>query len=115
MEVLAFWLLLRILRDPFHGYQRHFFADSFDLREKIWFLPSKIRGVRGFGWADSHFVMETELITENPNIDLSEWQLAYYTYSRKLVSCFLETSPDPEDVSFSIGGNYFLLNAMLLN
>ncbi len=88
---------------------------SFDLRDKN--LVSSVKNQKSYAicWAESTVsILETELITDYPDIDLSEWQLAYYTYSKKFGFPLPETSPDPED-AFLQGGNYFLLTPMLVN
>ena len=88
---------------------------SFDLREQNLISSVKSQGSYGICWAlTATSLMETELISAHPDIDLSEWQLAYYTYSKKFGFPLPDTSPDPED-AFSMGGNYFFLNAILLN
>ncbi len=88
---------------------------SFDLRDKN--LVSSVKNQKSYAicWAESAVaLLESELITAHPDIDLSEWQLAYYTYSKKFGFPLPEISPDPED-AFLQGGNYFLLTPMLVN
>ena len=88
---------------------------SFDLREQNLVSPVKNQGSNAICWAaTAASIMETALIATHPEIDLSEWHLAYYTYSKKFGFPLPETSPDPED-AFSQGGNYFLLSPILLN
>lgn len=88
---------------------------SFDLRSQNLVSSVKNQGNYAICWAvAAASLIETEFITKYPDIDLSEWQLAYYTYSRKFGFPLPETSPDPED-AFAMGGNYFVLSPMLLN
>ena len=88
---------------------------AFDLREQNLVSSVKNQGSYAICWASTAAsLMENALIATHPEIDLSEWHLAYYTYSRKFGFPLPETSPDPED-AFSQGGNYFLLSPILLN
>ena len=55
--------------------------DSFDLRRKGLVSPVKEQSPYGTCWAFSAInSIETSLMAREPDIDLSEWHLAYYTY-----------------------------------
>lgn len=85
---------------------------SFDLRSKG--LVSSVKAQKNYGmcWSFSAVnSMENHLIARKPEIDLSEWHLAYYTYSQKF-GFPLSSMTDMDDV-FQQGGNYYLLSPML--
>lgn len=85
---------------------------AFDLREKGLVTPVRNQGSYGMCWSFSAFAsLESSLAARNPLVDLSEWHLAYYTYSD--VFGF-----PPEDAStmtdvLKQGGNAYMLSPIL--
>lgn len=84
----------------------------FDLREQGLVAPVRDQGSYGMCWSFSALSsLEGTMIAKDPGIDLSEWQIAYYTYSG--VFGFpqegLETAAD----ILHEGGNSYLLSPML--
>ncbi len=85
---------------------------SFDLRSKG--LVSSVKSQKNYGmcWSFSAVnSMENHLIARKPEIDLSEWHLAYYTYSQKF-GFPLASMTDMDDI-FQQGGNYYILTPIL--
>ena len=85
---------------------------AFDLRS--WGLVSSVKDQEDYGmcWSFSAVnSLESQLIAKKPDIDLSEWHLAYYTYSQKF-GFPLANGTDIEDV-FQQGGNYYMMSPML--
>jgi len=85
---------------------------SFDLRSQG--LVSSIKNQKNYGmcWTFSAMhSLENKLISRNPDIDLSEWYLAYYAYSPKF-GFPLALNTDMDDV-FQQGGNYYMMLPML--
>jgi len=87
---------------------------AFDLRAKG--LVSSVKSQKSYGMCWSFAAvsaMENQLIDRNPEIDLSEWQFAYYLYSPKF-GYPLKANTDMDDV-FQMGANYYMLAPMLTN
>jgi len=85
---------------------------SFDLRSLG--LVSSVKSQESYGMCWSFAAInsiENGLIARKPEIDLSEWHLAYYTYSPKF-GFPLKRNTDMDDV-FNQGGNFYLLSPML--
>ena len=85
---------------------------KFDLRSKG--LVTSIKDQKNYGmcWSFSAVhCIENRLIARKPQVDLSEWHLAYYTYSQKF-GFPLAMNTDMEDV-FQQGGNYYIMAPML--
>ena len=85
---------------------------SFDLRSRG--LVSSIKNQENYGmcWTFSAMhSLENKLISRRPDIDLSEWYLAYYAYSPKF-GFPLALNTDMDDV-FQQGGNYYMMLPML--
>ncbi|MCR4645574.1 MAG: hypothetical protein K5695_09235 [Oscillospiraceae bacterium] len=88
------------------------FPAQFDLREKGLVSPVKNQGSYGMCWCFSTLsALEGTLLPQYPDIDLSEWCAAYYTYSDAF------GFPDPEmtgtrDILKS-GGNGHMLAPLL--
>lgn len=84
----------------------------FDLREKGLVTPVQDQGSYGMCWSFSAMAsLESQLIAQRPFIDLSEWQLAYYTYS----PTFGFSIPGVTEASDILrqGGNAFMLSPIL--
>ncbi|MBR0484278.1 MAG: hypothetical protein IJJ69_05810 [Oscillospiraceae bacterium] len=85
---------------------------SFDLRSRG--LVSSVKNQKNYGmcWTFSAMnSLENKLISRRPEIDLSEWYLAYYAYSPKF-GFPLALNTDMDDV-FQQGGNYYMMLPML--
>ena len=85
----------------------HSFPERFDLRERGLVSPVKNQGNYGMCWAFSSLsALEGILLPQDPEIDLSEWHAAYYTYSGN----FGFGKPDvaPTDALRSGGNGYML-------
>ena len=85
---------------------------SFDLRSEG--LVSSVKNQKNYGmcWTFSAMnSLENKLISRKPEIDLSEWYLAYYAYSPKF-GFPLALNTDMDDV-FQQGGNYYMMLPML--
>lgn len=86
--------------------------EQFDLRKLGLVSSVKNQKNTGMCWSFSAMcTIETGLIARKPWIDLSEWHLAYYTYSEKF-GFPLRNGTDIDDV-FQQGGNFYLLSPML--
>ncbi len=84
----------------------------FDLRSLG--LVSSVKDQKNYGMCWSFSAMnsiENHLIARWPQIDLSEWHLAYYAYSQKF-GFPLRANTDMDDV-FQQGGNYYIMAPML--
>ena len=85
---------------------------EFDLRTKGLVSAVKNQTPYGMCWSFSAVsLMETQIIDRNPDVDLSEWQLAYYLYS-PLFGFPLRANTDMDDV-FQQGGSYYMEASML--
>ncbi len=84
---------------------------AYDLREHGLVTKVQDQGNYGMCWSFSSLAsLESTLITRDPLVNLSEWHLAYYTYSDQFgLSSDAETI---EDV-FETGGNAFILSTLL--
>lgn len=85
--------------------------EYFDLRQLG--LVSSVKNQKNTGtcWSFAAICsIETDLIKKYPWINLSEWHLAYYTYSQKFG--FPIQSGDMGDV-FQQGGNFYMVSPML--
>ncbi len=85
---------------------------AYDLRTKGLVSSVKNQNPYGMCWSFSAVnLIENQLIDRNPDIDLSEWQLAYYTYS-PIFGFPLRPNTDMDDV-FQQGGSYYTVAPML--
>ena len=87
---------------------------AFDLRSQG--LVSSVKDQTSYGMCWSFAAMnaiENQVIDRNPDVDLSEWQFAYYMYS-PLFGYPLKANTDMDDV-FQQGGNYYMTAPMLTN
>ncbi len=85
--------------------------ERFDLREKGWITSVKSQGSYGMCWSFAGIAsLESSLIARRPEIDLSEWFTAYYTYS-PLFGYPLDS--DAADAPFEQGGNFYLFGSLL--
>lgn len=82
---------------------------AYDLRKTGQSTIAKNQGRFGTCWSFAAIhSLESDLITDDPEIDLSEWHLAYYTYADDFgFPC------DDASNRFSIGGNLAMLMPML--
>lgn len=85
---------------------------QFDLRKQGLVSSVKNQGSYGMCWAFSAISsLEGQLIRRHPKVDLSEWHLAYYTYSPQF-GFPLRANTDMDDV-FEQGGNSYMVLPML--
>ncbi len=85
---------------------------KFDLRSRG--LVTSVKNQKNYGmcWSFSAIhSIENRLVARKPEIDLSEWHLAYYAYSQKF-GFPLALNTDMDDV-FQQGGNYYMMTPML--
>lgn len=85
---------------------------AFDLRCEGIGTSVKAQGNYGVCWSFAAMnSIESDLVTQNPDVDLSEWHLAYYAYSEKFG--FSVGEDYTEEEKFQQGGNFELLTPML--
>lgn len=84
----------------------------FDLREQGMVSPVRSQGSYGMCWCFSSVAsLEGTMLAENPETDLSEWQLAYYAYSD--VFGFPQKDLTTAAEILRLGGNSYLLSPLL--
>lgn len=70
------------ISDTYESISGRDFPESFDLRDSGLIQNVKVQGGYGTCWAQTASdSAETSLIKRRPDIDLSEWHLAYYSYT----------------------------------
>ncbi len=87
---------------------------AYDLRSDGLMTSVKDQNPYGTCWTFASMAsLESTIIARNPDADLSEWYLAYYTYSD--VFGFAPTNADGDEVEsrMNSGGNYNMAAAML--
>ncbi len=86
---------------------------AYDLRQDGRVTSVKSQGSYGTCWtfAAMHS-LESQLAADDPTVDLSEWHLAYYSYSETFGFPLLDVNEGPEG-HFECGGNYHILTPML--
>lgn len=83
---------------------------SYSLKEEGIVTPVKDQGNYGMCWSFAAMnSIESSLVKRNPNIDLSEWIPAYYTYCKQFGFPFY----DKNNTIFNQGGMYKYSSAML--
>lgn len=87
---------------------------QYDMRRQG--LTSRVQrqGSYGMCWSFSALAaLESTILPKQPEVDLSEWSLAYYTYDPE-TGFPIPGSTDPED-AFRMGGNFYVVAPMLMN
>ncbi len=86
--------------------------ESYDMRKDGLVTSVKAQGNYGVCWSFAAMhSLESTLVADDPDVDLSEWHLAYYAYSDTFGFPVSEGTTDRE--RFKMGGNFEILSPML--